>query len=227
MTAPTARSRVARFAPVAAIVALAAVVGCQNGAPSILGYRLGAAAMYDTNIKTVYVPMFVNKVFQTTPSRRLEAEITKALVREIGKTTPFKVVSDPTRADTELQGVIVNITKNVLNKNQQNATRQAELVVSVDVVWRDLRDGRILNSPRKVTAPGTGAVVIGPPPPPVPFDPDVPLPPPAGEDQTVTPTRITATGRIIDELGETNASAQFSVANDIAIRIVALMEKPW
>ena len=62
----------------------AAAAGCQNG-PAIFGYQLGADALYDPNIRTVYVPVFNNRAFQTTPHRGFEVDVTQAVVREIGR----------------------------------------------------------------------------------------------------------------------------------------------
>lgn len=212
--------------PAAALLLLAGVVGCQNGTPTIFGYHVGADALYDPNIATVYVPVFHNRAFQTTPNRALEAEITAAVVREIGAKTRFRVTSDPDKADTELLGVVMSIDKALVNRNQQNTIREGEVVVTVDVVWRDLRDGRILNAPRRPVNPATGLPVV-PGPDPVPFDPSLPPPPPVAEAQVPFPTRIVAVGRLIPELGETNASARQRVSNQVATQIVSMMEKQW
>jgi hypothetical protein len=212
----TARLRTA-FAAVTA-AGLAALVGCQGGPPTLFGYQLGADALYDPNIKTVYVPVFHNRAFQTTPYRGVEVNITKAVVREIGAKTRFKVVSDPERADTELLGNVVSIDKTVLNRNQQNLIREADVVLTVDVLWRDLRDGTILSAPRRGQAPA---------PAPVPFDPDVPLPPPAAAPQPPIPVRLVATGRMLPELGESSTTAEQRAVNQLATQIVSMMERPW
>src|SRR5262245_49688785 len=123
------------------------LAGCQS-CPTIFGYKLGAGALYDENIQTVYVHAFQNRAFQTTPFRGIEADITQAIVNEIQRTTTFRIESDPDKADTELIGVVVGIDKRITNRTQQNTTRDADLQVSVDVVWRDLRDGTILSSPK-------------------------------------------------------------------------------
>lgn len=209
---------------VAGVVVLASLVGCQNA--SVFGYKLGTKALYDDNVRSVYVPVFTNRTFQTTPYRGMEVDITQAVVREIESKTPFKVISDPDRADTELLGVIVGLDKAILNKNQQNLIREGELVVTVDVLWRDLRDGRILSSPKRQTGPDGGAPFVAPPPP-LPFDPNVPQPPPFTDAQAPTPVRIVTTGRFIPELGETNASGQKRAVDRLATQIVSMMEKPW
>jgi hypothetical protein len=204
------------------------LAGCQN-VPTIFGYRMGAGALYDDCIKTVHVRAFQNRAFQTTPFRGIEADITQAIVNEIGRTTNFKIESDPDKADTELIGVVVGIDKRITNRTQQNTIRDADLIVTVDVVWRDLRDGTILSTPKRGRTPGTG-ITAGPQigePNFVPFDPNIPIPPPFTEVPQLLPVRLTATGRYLPELGETNASAAKRVENQIAIQIVSMMEKAW
>ncbi|MBA4067798.1 MAG: hypothetical protein C0501_29690 [Isosphaera sp.] len=207
-----------RFLGLAAVAPLA---GCQGGFPTVFGYRLGADPLYDPNIKTVYVPVFRNRAFQTTPYRGFEVDITAAVVAEIGRTTPFRVTSDPDKSDTELLGVLAQVSKTVMNVNQQNLVREGEVVAAVDVVWRDLRDGTILSAPVRGRPGG------GPDPVDLPFDLTVPGPPPPGIDLTVVPTRVLAGGRYLPELGETNASALNMVQRKLAVQIVSLMERSW
>jgi hypothetical protein len=218
-----------RFLRLAALAPLGGALGC-NTFPTVFGYQMGAGALYDPNIRTVYVPEFYNRTFQTTPYRGFEYDITQAVVNEIGRTTNFRVTSDPARADTELIGVIMVMGKNIVNRTQQNTVREGELMVGVDVVWRDLRDGTILSAPRLGGRPAVPGLPGQPglaEPPPVPFDPSVPVPPPVPVDPKVIPYRITAFGRYLPEVGESNASAMQRVQNQIAVQIVSMMEKPW
>lgn len=215
-----------QFLGMLAAASSAAAVGCRNGY-KFLGYDVGAGALYDPNIRTVYVPLFNNRAFQTTPYRGFEVDVTQAVVREIGKTTAFRVTSDVAKADTELLGNIVSIMKSTLNRNQQNQIREQELVVSVDVVWRDLRDGTILSNPRQRPLPGIRPGTRLPDDQPIPFDPNLPPPPDLRELDQPIPTRIVATGRMLPELGETNASASTRVHNQIAVQIVSMMERKW
>ena len=54
-----------------------AIVGCQSGGNvSLFGYS--TAPPFDPNIKTVYVPVFKNTAFQTTPNRELEVDLPAA-----------------------------------------------------------------------------------------------------------------------------------------------------
>jgi hypothetical protein len=169
--------------------------------------------------------MFNNRSLQTTPNRELEVTITRAVIQAIGDKTPFHVLSDPNGADTELLGNFVDTSKTILNRDQENLTREAELVLTLDVLWRDLRTGKNLSAARQ----GRGLGAPGPRPtdPPVPFDPTVPQPPIKDPIQSTQPVRIVATGRVIPELGESNATAQQKAVNSLATQIVSLMEKPW
>jgi hypothetical protein len=213
-----------QFFSLAALAPLAAV-GCRSGY-KFLGYDVGAGALYDQNIRTVYVPLFNNRAFQTTPYRGFEIDVTEAVIREIGRTTSFRVTSDYQKADTELLGNVVSIQKGILNRNQQNQIREGELIVRVDVVWRDLRDGTILSNPRPRPAPGQPGPRL-PDDQPVPFDPNLPPPPDLRELDNPQPVSIVASGRFLPELGETNASASKRVHDQIAVQIVSMMERKW
>jgi Lipopolysaccharide-assembly len=219
-----------RFLGFSAAGSLAGLVGCKGGTPSIFGYQLGTDSLYDSNIHSVFVHAFYNRTLETGPFRNFEVYATQEVVHQIGQKTPFKVISDPGTADTELIGKIVSFQKNILNVTQQNSVREGEVVVVVDVVWRDLRDGKILSAPRKHRNPGNAPNTVTPgvsDPLPPQFDKDV-LPPP---DKYVTPqpepVRIVAPGRYVEELGESIATALQRCQNELAVQIVSMMEKRW
>jgi hypothetical protein len=101
-----------------------------------------------------------------------------------------------------------------VNRNQLNEVREAEYIVGVEVIWRDLRTGEILSNRRPRIDP-----------PPVPFDPqnipaDPPVLPPA-------PVLVQAVGRMLPEVGESTATALQMAMDRLAIQIVSMMEKPW
>ncbi|HEV3440568.1 MAG TPA: LPS assembly lipoprotein LptE [Gemmata sp.] len=171
---------------------------------SIFGYQLGTDVLSDAGIKTVFVHTFANSP-ETGPFRGIEVSISAEAIRQIEQRTPFKVVPDSVKADTELICNIVSIQKNILNATSQNATREFEVVVSMDVAWRDLRTGEILSAPKKPGNPGV--------------DPSkTPQP---------EPIRIVASGRYIMELGETAATGAQRAKIELATQIVAMMEKQW
>lgn len=199
-----------------AVLILSLTVGCQSGRDfTVLGYS--TKPQHDENIRTVYVPVMKNTAFQTAPNREMEVDITKAVIREIETRTRMKVVSDRDRADTELLGTLVALRKGVVNTNQLNLTREAEVTATVNVVWRDLRDGRVLSN-RRPTTPSDA---------PVPFDPSLPPPEVVPVKEKAVPAQIVAVGRVLPELGETNAVANQSIANQLAKQIVNMMESSW
>jgi hypothetical protein len=219
-----------RFLRLGAAGSVFGLVGCQQDTWNILGYQVGNKALYDLNIDSVFVHSFYNRALQTTPYRGMEVSITQEVVRQIGQKTPYHVISDPGRADTELIGNIVSMQKNILNVTQLNMIREGELVVSVDVVWRDLRNGRILSAPRPkreleraptLTAPGAPAQEQ-----PL-FDAQVAQPPEKSDTPKPQPIRIVGIGRYVPELGESNATAEQKIEYNIAAQIVSMMEKRW
>ncbi len=102
-----------------------------------------------TQFKTIYVPIFANKVGQTPPFRGIELELTRATIIEINQTTPMRVVSDRDAADTELLGTVVLLNKSLLNRDQRNEVHEGETVLGVKLVWRDLRTLEVLSDERK------------------------------------------------------------------------------
>lgn len=197
-------------------IAATAVVGCQSGGNiSLFGYS--TAPPFDPNIKTVYVPVFKNTAFQTTPNRELEVDLTAAIIREIHSRSTMRVVSDRDSADTELLGTIFNVEKNIYNRTQQNHARYAEIVITANVVWRDMRTGRVLSNRSPV----------GPPVPAVPFDPSLPPPDAVLVKEIAIPVQVVTTGRLIPEVGETNATGNKLAVDAMAKQIVNMMEIAW
>lgn len=196
--------------------ALGSVAGCQSGGDfSLFGYT--TQPPFDPDIRTVYIPVFKNIAFLTSPNRGIEVDLTEAIVRELnGRRTPMRVVSDCSKADTELVGTIIALNKNVLNRDRQNFARELEFVITAEIVWRDLRNGRSLTG-------GTPP----PPPAPEPFDPSLPAQPQPPPPATATPVRVVGVGRFLPELGESNASGQQAAVQNLARNIVNMMEKQW
>ena len=201
---------------------LAALAGCRSdGHLSLFGYS--TCPPFDPNIRSVYIPVFKNAAFHTNPYRGIEVDVTEAIVRELGaRQTPIRVVSDPAAADTELIGTVTALPKLIQNTNQFNLTREFDVAVSVEVVWRDLRSGKNLTNPRLTPVPVDDA-------PPLPFDPSLPTvpPPPNPYDSVAVPIAVTGTGRVIPELGESNATGAQKAVKQIATKIVDMMEAPW
>ena len=184
-----------------------ALPACQSdGHLSVLGYT--TRPNYDSNIKTVHVSMFKSRIMEDTVRRGVEEDLTRAVVREIEQKTPFKVVSNECAADTELSGTITSYTKQLLNRNQLNLVREAETLLTVEVVWRDLRTGKVLLQPKR----------RGPP---------TPCPPPGAPPPPPPPVVVQSRAGFIPELGANWATAEQDNVNRLARQIVEMMEKPW
>lgn len=197
---------------------LAAIVGCAPGGNlCILGYS--SAPPFDPSIRTVYVPVFKRNVFLTTPNRSLDVDITEAVKDELNarKGAP-RIVSDPSRADTELIGTIVNYTKTPFLYNVQALSRDVEINIRVEVIWRDLRTGELLTNPKQP---------IPTPPSQQEFDPNVAPPTMQAFPRAAVPVVITGKGRILAELGESNLTANNAANASIARQIVNMMESTW
>jgi hypothetical protein len=173
--------------------------------PTIFGYTIGT--LHDEKYRTIYVPIFENRAFQAGPLRGLEYDVTKAVQTEIERTTPWKVVHDRDHADTELLCTIMETPKHLLNRNQLNEVREGEMVIQVEVLWRDVKTGEILSRP----GPGRGS-------------PPAPDPSPSKPEPKVA---IQARGRYLPELGESTATALQRASKQLAVQIVSLMERPW
>jgi hypothetical protein len=102
------------------------------------GYQVGNWSLYPSHIETVSV-----SIFQTSSFRRdLGERLTEAVMKEIERTTPFKVVSAE-NADSTLTGQIVSDNKAVQFRDPTNGPRKIEHSLSVRVTWVDKR-GKIL-----------------------------------------------------------------------------------
>ena len=204
-----------------------------DGNFTVLGYT--TKPQYPEHIRTIYVPIFKN----LTMWRGLEFDLTRAVIREIEAKTPYKVVSSPSCADSQLSGTIVSLNKNVINRNQLNETREAETTLAVEIVWKDLRSGEILSRPHP---PATANTSIPPIPAPT-LTSGIPVPetaeggirppdyvPPGtavGPAAVPPPVLVQSIASFIPELGESITTAQQKNVNRLAIQIVSMMESPW
>jgi outer membrane lipopolysaccharide assembly protein LptE/RlpB len=106
-------------------------------AASGCGYTIGN--QFQQNVQTVYVPICTTEDFR----RGTEFQLTEAVQKQIQERTPFRLAKDE-RADTKLTMKIKSIRKTVLGTTAQNDPRELQLQYAVEVVWEDLRTGRIL-----------------------------------------------------------------------------------
>lgn len=236
MTAPTIRST-----PLLSLtLALTALTlpACESGGHfTVLGYS--SRPVYDTTIRTVFVPIFKNRTNRDSIRRGVEFDLTRLVIQEIESKTPYKVVSNRECADTELSGEVINIQKSLLNINQNNEIRQGETVMAVNVVWKDLRSGEVLSSRQKrpdqllaapsiappLATPGTGAA-IDPNTLPNLMSPKDPTEKKA-DDPAPNPTTIYSVDAYVPEYGQSTKSALQGNMERLATQIVSMMEAPW
>lgn len=115
-------------------------------------------SLHRTDVRTVAVPIFASHEFR----RELEFELSKELVKMIEMRTPYKVVQDRTRADTELRGEILDLQAPVLAEDVRSDSPIAiEVTVSCWFEWKDLRTGEMLAQRPNLQASASYAVAIG------------------------------------------------------------------
>jgi len=101
------------------------------------GYTIGNA--FQGNVRSVYVPIATSDDFR----RGYEFQLTEAVLNQIKERTPFKIAKNDA-ADTKLTMKIKSIRKTVLGTTADNDPRSLQVQFAVDVIWEDLRTGRIL-----------------------------------------------------------------------------------
>jgi len=96
--------------------------------------------LYREDVKTVAVPIFANKTFR----RGVEFDLSRAVIIQLEGRTPYKVAPRE-RADTILEGEIVNSGVHTLSRSPFNALPQEQLYsITVNFTWKDLRSGKII-----------------------------------------------------------------------------------
>ncbi|MCC6284133.1 MAG: hypothetical protein IT439_02345 [Phycisphaerales bacterium] len=133
------RPRALRMCRHAAVGGLLALGGCASD-PS-RGYAL--ASPYAGDVRTVEVPIFENDSYDTG----IEPLLTEALVKEIQRSTPWRVV--PGTGDTRLEAAVRDAGYARLSRAPGTGLTQEGLRdLTVDFVWRDNRTGDVLAARR-------------------------------------------------------------------------------
>lgn len=96
---------------------------------------------YNMKVRTIYVPMFKSTQYR----QDLNIQFTQMLVDEINLRTPYRVVSDPAKADATLEGTIVFNDKNAMVENPQNLPRHLLATMTVNATFTDNRRGARTN----------------------------------------------------------------------------------
>ena len=101
-------------------------------------YQFGSEALFPIGVRTVHIPIARNETYRHDLGPRL----TDALVEEVERRTPYKVVSNP-NADTVLRCNITSETKSVLTESSSDDPRALDAAISVSASWMS-RDGQAL-----------------------------------------------------------------------------------
>ena len=96
------------------------------------------APLYSPDIKSVYVEMFDNTTFW----RDFEYALTNALAKKIEAETPYKIVSNKSKADTIISGKITGVNNATLTL-ERSTGRPLEQQAQLDAVfsWKSLKTG--------------------------------------------------------------------------------------
>lgn len=102
------------------------------------------SSLYRQDVNTVHVPIFKNLTF----NRGMEFSLSRAVIQKLETNTPYKVASYDT-ADTVLEGEIVSVKTIYLSQDPRSTLPQEKLMtVTINFLWKDLRNGRILTQRR-------------------------------------------------------------------------------
>lgn len=120
------------------------LAGCSSDPKD--GYSFSST--YREDIKTVSVPIFENATYE----HGLEAELTDAIIKEIHRTTPWRVAPRD-QADSTLTGTITDAELRKLGTQDKSGLVQ-ELAVDLTVrfEWKENRTGKVLVARRNFKA---------------------------------------------------------------------------
>lgn len=121
----------------------AALTGCADDPRE--GYSF--ATTHRTDVTSIAVPMFNN----LSQDFALEQELTAAVVSEVKKQTPYKLVSIDA-AQTILTGTITEARLRKLSTARDTGLAETVAVeLVVDFTWKNTRTGKVLTSRRNFT----------------------------------------------------------------------------
>ncbi len=118
------------LAALLSLLLLAGLSGC--------GYS--SSAVFQDDVKTVYVDMFESRTFR----RDLEFMLTEAVKKRIATDTPYRVAAKE-KADTILRGEVLEARQTAYAPDfRTRQPREKQLTLVVRVQWKDVRNGKML-----------------------------------------------------------------------------------
>ncbi len=106
--------------------------------------------LFPTDVRTVAVPIFENRTFY----QGVEFDLTEAVIKEIERRTPYKVVASD-RADTLLRGRVVAVEQRTLSQTREaGMPEEVEARVVVDFSWTAVSTGQTIRDRQGFAAVG-------------------------------------------------------------------------
>lgn len=124
----------------AAALALASAVFCA-GCACTGGYQIGPYGLYDSGIKTVYVPMVEANTYRYDFSERL----TEAIIKKICEQTPYRIGTYE-KTDSILTVRLTGEAQQVAALNRYDDTREKRVCLTAEAVWTDVRGVQSTNT---------------------------------------------------------------------------------
>lgn len=136
------------FAALALAGGMASIGGGCAASPTE-GYAF--VSSHDDTIRTVAVPIFQNPTY----SHGLEVQLTDAIIKEIQRSTPWRVAPEGT-ANATLTGTLTGSELRRLSQARGTGLGQEMSVrLTVDFEFKDVRTGKVLVSKKEFTASDT------------------------------------------------------------------------
>lgn len=146
------------------------------------GYQMGAASLYRSDVRTIYVPIIRNDTWRP----ELGVQLTEAVQKAIQQRTPFRLVNDPS-ADSVFTCRVVDETKRVITETATDDPRALRAKLSVQLTWVD-RQGNVLMENRFIPTDDVAFL----------FSQSVDFVPEAG--QSISTAHLRAIQRLADEI---------------------------
>jgi len=112
------------------------------------GYQIGPQALFRPDVRTIYVPVFKSDTLR----RKLGEWLTEAVIKEIERSTTYKVVGRPP-ADSTLTGHIVRDTKHTLTENRRDEPNDIEHSMLVQIQWLNAQGGVLVERTFGISTP--------------------------------------------------------------------------
>ncbi len=122
------------LAGLSCLACLAATGGCA-------AYQLGNDSLYNSNIRTIYIPIVRNDTFRPT----IGVQLTEAIQKAVELRTPYKVVGDPS-ADSTLTCRVISETKQVITETRTDEPRALDAIVNIEMTWTDRRGNLLMEN---------------------------------------------------------------------------------